>query len=225
MPWNSSKSDISTKHHTFVTLHDWLVEVVKEYAALSRIWMGDWPEKVFRYETGDIVQVDIPDFLTARKAFLPDPPKSRPRYGDRVASLNQGLSRRKPYVTGLYEGVVAAVAISKQPLTQKNWLAFGILDLTLTSALKEYLVNETSEDLSDHDLKRLLERGSSAKDALKDLVPLPAKTWEQLARFSKMKTNLLYGKATPKVSDEELTDFNLLVEDILSRLFELKLLA
>ena len=39
MPWNSSKSDISTKHEVFVALHDWLVQVVKDYASLSRIWM------------------------------------------------------------------------------------------------------------------------------------------------------------------------------------------
>jgi len=47
MPWNSSKSDISTKHEVFLALHGWLVQVVKGYASLSRIWMGDWPEKVF----------------------------------------------------------------------------------------------------------------------------------------------------------------------------------
>jgi hypothetical protein len=41
MPWNSSKSDISTKHVVFLAIHDWLVQVVKDYATLSRIWMGD----------------------------------------------------------------------------------------------------------------------------------------------------------------------------------------
>jgi hypothetical protein len=46
MPWNSSKSDISTKHEVFIALHNWLVQVVKDYASLSRIWMGDWPDKV-----------------------------------------------------------------------------------------------------------------------------------------------------------------------------------
>ena len=225
MPWNSSKSDISTKHHTFIALHDWLVEVVKQYAALSRIWMGDWPEKVFRYESGDIVQVDIEDFITARKAFLPDLPKSRPRYGDRVASANQELSRTKPYVKGLYEGVVAAVSISKLPLTQKNWLAFAMLDLTLTSAFKEYLANETNEELSDHDLKRLLERNSGTTDALPALVPLPAIMWEKVNRFSRMKTNLLYSKGSPSVSDSDFAEFSLLVDEILAHLFQLELLV
>lgn len=32
MPWNSSKSDISTKHLVFVAIHDWLLQVVKDSA-------------------------------------------------------------------------------------------------------------------------------------------------------------------------------------------------
>ena len=32
MPWNSSKSDINTKHEVFIALHNWLLEVVKGYA-------------------------------------------------------------------------------------------------------------------------------------------------------------------------------------------------
>ena len=70
MPWNSSKSDISTKHEVFIALHDWLVQVVKDYAALSRIWMGDWPDKVFRYKTGQIKEVPVDDFPTARKSIF-----------------------------------------------------------------------------------------------------------------------------------------------------------
>ena len=46
MPWNSSKSDVSTKHEVFQALHAWLTQAVKDYAALSRIWLGEWPDKV-----------------------------------------------------------------------------------------------------------------------------------------------------------------------------------
>jgi len=46
----------------FLALHNWLVQVVKGYAALSRIWVGDWPEKVFKYKTGTIKDVLIDDF-------------------------------------------------------------------------------------------------------------------------------------------------------------------
>lgn len=223
MPWNSSKSDISTKHHTFVALHDWLVEVVKDYATLSRIWMGDWPEKVFAHEDGEIVDVEIPDFLTAKKSFLPDPPKSRPRYGARVAAANAGVAEAKPYVVGLFEGVVAATAIAKQPLVQKNWLAFGVLDLTLTSAFKEYLVNERDEELSDRELETLLQRRRSASDELKGLIPLSADLWARVDRFSRMKTDLTYGRATPKLEDSTLSDFEGVVNTVLKSLFAVAL--
>ena len=71
MPWNSSKSDIDTKDAIFLALHDWLVQVVKDYATLSRIWMGDWPNKVFKYKSGKIKNVKVVNFPTAKKSFLP----------------------------------------------------------------------------------------------------------------------------------------------------------
>ncbi len=88
MPWNSSKSDINTKHPVFIAIHDWLVQVVKDYASLSRNWMGEWPEKVFKYTVGTIQDVEIDDFPTARKSYLPPLPKSRPRHADIVTQKN-----------------------------------------------------------------------------------------------------------------------------------------
>jgi hypothetical protein len=84
MPWNSSKSDISTKHVVFLAIHDWLVQVVKDYATLSRIWMGDWSDKVFQYDSGNIKEIKIDEFPSVNKSFLPHPPKSRPRFSDIV---------------------------------------------------------------------------------------------------------------------------------------------
>lgn len=223
MPWNSSKSDISTKHHTFMALHDWLVDVVKHYASVSRIWMGEWPEKVFAHADGEITDIEIGDFLTAKKSFLPDPPKSRPRYGARVAAANAGVAEAKPYVVGLFEGVVAATAIAKQPLAQKNWLAFAVLDLTLTATFKEYLVNESPEELSDRELEALLQRRRGASDDLKGRIALTAGLWAGIDRFSKMKTDLTYGRATPRVGDAELSEFEAVVNAVLGQLFAVAL--
>lgn len=136
MPWNSSKSDVSTKHEVFLALHNWLVQVVKGYASLSRIWMGEWPEKVFKYQTGEIEDVDIRDFPTAQKSFLPPMPKSRPRYGDVIEQRNKVVVSSKPWTKGLYEGVIAADLIAKQRLEQKNRIALIVLDSTLEIALR-----------------------------------------------------------------------------------------
>lgn len=120
MLWNSSKSDINTKHDVFLALHDWLVQVVKGYASLSRIWMGDWPNKVFRYKTGTMKVVKIADFPSVRKSFLPPLPKSRPRYGDVITQKNKQICKKKPWTKGLYEGVIAADMIVKQRLEQEE---------------------------------------------------------------------------------------------------------
>jgi hypothetical protein len=223
MPWNSSKSDISTKHHVFVALHDWLVGVVKDYATLSRIWMGEWPQKVFAYDQGQIVDVPIVDFPTARKSFLPDPPKSRPRLAERVAKKNQKLARIKPWVTGLYEGVVAATAVAKQPLKQSNWLAFNLLDLTLTSAFKEYLVNEKHIDCSDRELRLLLRRAPKVSDKLKLEVPLSEVVWAQIENIARRREDLTYSRSTPTVSETELADLDKLVQIVLKRLFRIEM--
>lgn len=222
MPWNSSKSDINTKHPVFVAIHDWLVTVVKDYATLSRTWMGQWPEKVFAYGEGDIVDVQIDDFLSARKSFLPDPPKSRPRLAERVAKENQALSKRKPWTTSLYEGFVAATGIVKQPLTHANWLAYNVLDLTLTAALKEYLVNELRKSYSEKELKSLLRRTSRVSDKLKQEVPLPSALWEQIENVARRREDLTYGRAAPTISDEEIAELQLLVQVLLKKLFKIE---
>lgn len=221
MPWNSSKSDISTNHHTFLALHKWLVNVVSDYARISRVWMGSWPDKVFAHQQGTLTELPIEAAIEANRSFLPDPPASRLRLPERVAKTNQKLARRKPWVVGLYEGVVAAVGVAKQPLDQSNWLALNLLDLTLTGALKAWLVHETEETLSDADLRKLLrELRPSAR--LRELVPLPAERWEEIATLRRQVDMLTYGAATPVVRDDELAAAERLVKKVLKKLFKVE---
>lgn len=167
MPWNSSKSDINTKHKIFLALHDWLVQVVKSYASLSRIWMGEWPDKVFKYTAGTIKDVTIEDFPAVTKSFLPPLPKSRPRYGEIITQRNRRLAKRKPWTKGLYEGVIAADLISKQRLEQKNRIALIVLDSTLEIAFKEYLVNESGGSYSDVQLVQLFKNRQAVHTEIK----------------------------------------------------------
>lgn len=223
MPWNSSKSDISTKHHVFIALHDWLVTVVKDYAGVSRAWMGQWPEKVFAHTTGAIVDTPISDFPTAKRSFLPDPPKSKPRMAERVAKKNQKLTLTKPWAAGLYEGVVAAREVTKLQLTQANWLSINLLNVTLTTAFKDYLVHEKGDQDSDADLRAIL----SAVDSkgLQARVPLSSDVWTQVDNFRARHKDLLYGRATPTISSSELQKAEALVVLILRRLFEIEAVA
>jgi hypothetical protein len=223
MPWSSSKSDISTKHHVFVALHDWLVTVVADYARVSRTWMGDWPDKVFAYEKGKIVNVPIADFLTARKSFLPDAPPSRPRLAERIASKNLRLAKRKPWVKGLYEGMVAATTVAKLPLEHANWFAFNLLDLTLTSALRAYLVNEVESDIDEKGLKALLRRAPRVSADLKVAVKLPRDAWVKIENMARLREDLTFGRADALITDADLEEAEELVQSVLMRLYHIDL--
>jgi hypothetical protein len=222
MPWNSSKSDISTKHEVFHALHGWLVQVVKDYAALSRIWMGDWPEKVFKYKTGTITEVEIDDFPSVQKSFLPPMPKSRPRYGEVVAQKNRQIAKRKPWTKGLYEGVIAADLISKQELEQKNRIAFIVLDSTLEIAFKEYLVNDSGTVYNDAKLLSLFGNRSNVQNEIKKYVTISKDTWKKIDFFYRLRCKLVHERVTVGINDDQLQDFRDVVQAVLKKLYKLK---
>ncbi len=225
MPWNSSKSDISSKHEVFRALHAWLNEVVKDYAALSRIWMGDWPDKVFQHSTGKIVDVPVRDFPAAKKSYLPPAPKSRPRYGDVITDANEKVAKQKPWVRGLYEGVIAADLIAKQHLEQRNRIALIVLDSTLEIAFKEYLVNDSGTYYSDSQLLAIFRTRHTVHTEVKKYVNLSADTWKKVAHFSDLRNKLIHQRATGGVSDGQLEDFRGVVEAVLKKLYKLKFAA
>jgi hypothetical protein len=217
MPWNSSKSDISTKHHIFVALHDWLVTVVKDYAAVSRAWEGQWPDKVFAFPSGEIVDTPIADFLNAKRSFLPEPPASKPRLAERVSKMNQRLALEKPWTATLFEGVVAAKSVAKQSLVQANWLAFNLLELTLVTTLKEYLVHESKAVADELPLRDMLTSGRIHQ--LSGMIPLSASDWTAIGNLMTRREELYYGRSMPTIANNELRAAERLVESVLNRLF------
>lgn len=224
MPWNSSKSDISTKHEVFLAIHDWLVEVVKDYAALSRIWMGDWPDKVFKYAEGKIKEVAVENFPIVKKSFLPPLPKSRPRYGDVVTHANKAIASEKPWTKGLYEGVIAADLISKQRLEQKNRIALIVLDSTLEIAFKEFLVNESGKYFDDTTLHKTFQKRHLVHDEIKscNTVTIKPETWRKVEHYYRFRCELVHKKATVGITDSQIQDFRSVVEGILKKLYKLK---
>jgi Histidine kinase-, DNA gyrase B-, and HSP90-like ATPase len=221
MPWNSSKSDISTKHAVFLALHDWLVQVVKDYASLSRIWMGEWPDKVFKYKTGTIKEIQVDDFPQVKKSFLPPLPKSRPRYGEIITQKNKKVAGRKPWTKGLYEGVIAVDLISKQRLEQKNRIALIVLDSTLEIAFKEYLVNESGTAYSDAKLLSIFGNRSSVHDEIKQFVTIKRDTWKKIDHYYRLRCKLVHERVTVGISDDQVQDFREVVETVLRKLYGL----
>jgi len=222
MPWNSSKSDINTKHEVFLAIHKWLLQVVKDYASLSRIWMGEWPDKVFKYKTGSIKKIKIKNFPEVKKSFLPPLPKSRLRYGEVIAKRNKGVAQRKPWTKGLYEGVVATDLITKQRLDQKNRIALIVLDSTLEIAFKEYLVHESGGIYSDQELLSIFHSRNKVHSEIKDYVKISKVNWKKINYYYQLRCKLIHERAMVGINDTQIEDFRKVVEYVLRKLFKLK---
>ncbi|MBU2617546.1 MAG: ATP-binding protein [Euryarchaeota archaeon] len=221
MPWNSSKSGINPNHHVFVALRTWLVQVVKDYASLSRRLEGCWPEKVFKYSEGKIKKVKIDNLPEATKSYLPPLPKSKLRYGDLVKQINRRLASEKPWTRGLYESVIAVDLIFKQKLEQKNRICLILLDSTLEIAFKEFLVNGSGQTYNDTKLLSLFNNRQSVHDEIKNHVSLSNEVWKKIRYYYQLRCKLVHERATVGITDEQIEDFREIVQKILKKLFKL----
>lgn len=221
MPWNSSKSDINTKHYLFSALHDWLVRVVKDYASLSRNWMGEWPEKVFKYKSGVIKDVVITNFPEATKSYLPPLPVYRPRYPQRITQINKEVAKKKPWTKGLYEGIIAADLIINQQLEQKNRIALIVIDSTLEIAFKEYLVNDSKHHYSDKNILEIFSKRHLVIKEIKKYISLNEYLWQKINYYYNQRCKLVHERATPSVGDPDINDFREIVEKVLTMMYNL----
>jgi len=221
MPWNSSKSEINTNHNTFIALRRWLVEVVKDYASLSRRLEGTWPQSVFKYTSGEIKEVKINDFPSAKKSYLPPLPKSKLRYADLCRIFNRQIASSKPWTTGLYESIIAADLISGQRLEQRNRITLIILDSSLEIAFKEYLVNEAKHHYSDIDLLRLFRNRKDVVDEVEKSVSLND-VRKKIDYYYGLRCKLIHERASAGITDTEINDYRHVVESVMKRLFGLR---
>lgn len=222
MPWNSSKSGINPNHRIFSALRGFLVQVVKDWASLSRRWEGQWPQEVFRYDSGKIKEIKITNFPKAKKSYLPPLPQSKPRYGDLVAQVNRKIVKAKPWTMGLYEGIVAIDMLSRQRLQQKNRICLIVLDSTLEIAFKEFLVNESGQHYSDSQLLALFKNRNDVEQEIQKYVKIPQGLWQKIDHYYAIRCKLVHERATVGLTDEQVEDYREVVQKILRRLFHLQ---
>ena len=222
MPWNSSKSAVNTNHYIFLSLHDWLVQVVKDYASLSRRLEGSWPEEVFKYPNGKIKEVKIANFPLAKKSYLPPLPQSKPRYGDRVKQVNRKIAKEKPWTIGIFEGIVATDLIFNQKLEQKNRICLILLDSTLEIAFKEYLVNDSGTAYGDARLLQIFSNRSLVQAEIARYKTFDQKIWKKIDYYYKIRCKLVHERASVQISNSEIEDYREVVERVLKELFQLK---
>jgi Molecular chaperone, HSP90 family len=221
LPWNSSKSDIDTKKEVFVSLRGWLMNIVKDYAAISRTWMGDWPDKVFKYDQGKPVKVRVKSFPDAT-SFLPPLPRARFTKEERVASANKKLAKQKPWTKGIYEGVVSAdIIIRKKNLSHRTRIALILLDSTIEIAFKEFLVNDSGTYYSDSQISSLFSSKHKLFSEMKKYINLADWQWGKLTYYADLRNKLIHQRATLGASDDEIDEFRELTSEILAELYGL----
>lgn len=221
MQWNSSKSAINPNHNTFVALRDFLINVVKDYTSLSRRFEGEWPEKVFKHTKGKIVELEIDNFPDVKTSYLPPLPKSKLRYGEKVKKENLKIAKTKPWVVGLYEGIIAVDTVFKQKLEQKNRICLIILDSTLEIAFKEYLVNESEQFYNDKKLLELFKNRNDVQNEIKKYVEFGKSFWKKINYYYMLRNKLVHERATIGITDSQIEDYREVVQKVLKRLYKI----
>ena len=143
-------------------------------------------------------------------------------YAIAVTQANKGVAGKKPWTRGLYEGVIAADLILRQPLDQRNRLALIVLDSTLEIAFKDYLVNESKTQFSESSLLSLFSKRNQVHQEVKKHVRISRDDWKKIDHFYNLRCKLIHERASAGVSDNDVADFEKVVEGTLKKLFGLK---
>lgn len=224
MPWNSSKSDINTSHDVFLALRQWLLNVVKDYTSLSRKLSkveGGWPENVFKYKTGKMIEVNLEQFPETNASYLPPLPLVQPRYSKVVQQANQKTSIKRPWTKGLYESIIAVDYILKQSFEQKNRFALILLDSTLEIAFKEYLVNDSGVYYSNSALLSLFEKRHLVHNEIKKYIKISKANWKKIIHFYDIRCQLVHRRATDNITNSQIENYRKIVESVLKKMFKL----
>jgi hypothetical protein len=225
MPWNSSKSDINTSDEVFVSLRNWLVQVVKGYASLSRRLSkseGGWPKHVFEYDTGVFTPVSVEDFPSVNTSYLPPLPESKPRFSRLVELKNHKLADKKPWTVGLFETIIAVDWVLKQNFQQKNRIALILLDSSLEIAFKEYLLNESGQAYSALRFQQLFSNRTDLQTEVAKFANISKTDWGKINHYYRSRNQLIHQRSSAAISDPEIGDFRRTVERVLTKLFGLK---
>ncbi len=222
MPWNSSKSGINPNNSVLLSLRSFLIPTVKYYASLSKRWVGRWEDEVFKYPTGKFVYENVGNLTTARRTRLPPLPRIRQNYTTKVIELNKSVRKSKPWVQGLYEGIIAVEAIDRLNIEQKNRIALILIDSTLEIGFKEYLVYDSGGTYSNAVLLKLFNNRKDVHSEIDKYVHFGAKTWAKVGYYYNLRCSLIHQRAAAGITTDMVREYRQIVQRILSRLFGLK---
>ena len=227
MPWNSSKTGVRFSHPSMTQIHPTLVSLVSFYSSLSRRFKKYWETKVYRYKSGDMVEIDPEEALSTRKVKMPDLPRTRKvPYVDAAKSKNKTILKNNPWLVGIVESMGWVDLIAKQKLDTKNRAALILLDSNFEIGLKEFIVNR--EDLfpprnyTDTKIAGLIQNRTNVINEVKKHVTLDKDTLRKIRHYYGLRNKLIHERATVGITDNQIDDYREVIESVLTKLFDLK---
>ncbi len=220
MPWTSRKDGIYYGHPIFRTIREDIISAATNATKWSKALKPDFADKVEPFDSGKILEEQLPASESIKNR-LPSPPRTRIDSKETIVSANKALAHRKPYVRGLYETVIAAESIAKlKLLSQRNRIAFILLDSTVEIACKESLVNENPSSINEGRLKGLTR--DKLQDETEKLVLTGDPIWGRFRYNYNRRNNFVHSKADATVPDEDLEAFFHDVKRLLTQAFDIK---
>lgn len=223
MPWNSSKSEIDFKHKTFREIEEHIERVLFTYTSMSKNWSGQWPEQVFKYNTGRVVTDTLTDISKSVKIHVPvikRSPRKR-KYGDILKRNNKTLASSKPWVVGSYETEIAVDQILTMDLEQNYRISMLLLDSALEIAFKDYLVNDSGNTYSESRLAAIMKNRSDVHAEVKaSRVVISRDQWKKIEHFYRLRCDLIHKRSTVTVSLNDLISFRETYRYTIGKLFK-----
>jgi hypothetical protein len=227
MPWNSSKSGINYGHDAFQQVRPTLIPLVSHFSSLSRRLKDDWTGKVFRYNAGEVRDIE-PAELSEKRMVLPPLPRVRKARVERLKQRNKREIGDMPWTLGIVEAMGAVDIIVRQKLETKNRIALILLDSNFEIALKEFIVHRKdlfpANQFNDARIHSLFASGrQNVINTVLTKVSLPRKHLAKAQHYYTLRNKLIHERATVGILDSDVSNYRKTIEAILKVLFGLRL--
>jgi hypothetical protein len=226
MPWNSSKSGINFSHPAFRAIRPTLIPLVSHFSSLSRRLKDDWDGKVFRFDGGEIENIEASDYTPGGRLILPPLPRVRRHRVDELKSRNRQQIREQPWTLGLVEAIGAVDIIRRQRFETKNRISLILLDSNFEIALKEFIVHRSDlfplSSYNDARIQALFRNRQSVIKEVTAKAPMSATLLQKVEHYYGLRNKMIHERATVDVGDSDIENYRATIEEVLRLLFNLR---
>lgn len=226
MPWNSSKTDINYAHPVFAALRPTIVPLTSYYSKLSRRLKNDWDTDVFRFNRGNLEEVDASEPESNKWLVLPSLPKVNRSVIEHLLDKNKAQIRKSPWTLGLVEAMAATEIVSRQKLHTKNRINLILLDSNFEIALKEFIIHEESlfpkSQFNDQALKKLFANRNNVLSEVRSKIKIEQDLIDRANHYYQLRNKFIHERTTVDVTDNDIDNYREVVNEVLTLLFKLK---